>query len=328
LLLVLSLLVVSALARTWVSEEQQFRNWMKIHNKQYESEDEYAKKLVIFKANLRRYAKLNEKDDTVVHGPTKFSDMTHEEFRNTMLMKNFTSFKGQNIRAPTPLRHVPLPTSYSWVSKGMTTPVYNQGQCGSCWAFSTTESIESMTAIQSPSQGGLLSLSMQQIVSCDTSDDGCQGGNPPTAYQYVIGAGGIEAYSSYPYSSGGGNTGYCEFSASDIARKIASWQWVTQTQNEQEMQQFTYATGPPSVCVDASSWDSYNGGVYTSSNCGTQLDHCVQIVGWAVEQGMNAWVVRNSWGTDWGYSGYLYVAIGQDACGIAQECTSAVATGE
>jgi len=325
LLLVLSLLVASAIARTWVSEEQQFRNWMKIHNKQYTTEDEYAKRLVIFKANLRRYAKLNEKDDTVVHGPTKFSDMTHQEFKDTMLMKNFTSWKGQNIRPPTPLKSVPLPTSYSWVSKGMTTPVYNQGQCGSCWAFSTTESIESMTTIQSPSQGGLLSLSMQQIVDCDTSDDGCNGGNPPTAYQYVIGAGGVEAYSSYPYTA---QNGQCAFDASEIARKISSWQWVTQSQNEQAMQQFTYSTGPPSVCVDASSWDSYNGGVYTSSNCGTQLDHCVQIVGWAVEQGMNAWVVRNSWGTDWGYGGYLYVAIGQDACGIAQECTSAVATGE
>jgi len=329
LLLVLSLLfglAVGQIISVGLGDEHQFRNWMKIYNKQYASEDEYAKKFAVFKANLRRYAKLNEKDDTVVHGPTKFSDMTHEEFKEKYLLKNFTGFKGQAIRPATPNKNVvPLPTSYSWVSKGMTTPVYNQGQCGSCWAFSTTESIESMTAIQSPSQGGLLSLSMQQIVDCDTSDDGCNGGDPPTAYQYVIGAGGLEAYSSYPYTA---QDGYCAFSAGKIARKIASWQWVTQSQDENEMQQFTYSTGPPSVCVDASSWDSYNGGVYTSSNCGTQLDHCVQIVGWSVQQGMNAWTVRNSWGTDWGYSGYLYVAIGQDACGIAQECTSAVATGE
>jgi len=320
LLVVLSLLVASAIARTWVSEEQQFRSWMKIHNKQYATEDGYAQRFSNFKLNLRRYAKLNEKDDTVVHGPTKFSDMTHQEFQDKMLMKNFTSFKTlKNIQPAQALKSVPLPTSYSWVSKGMTTPVYNQGQCGSCWAFSTTESIESMTTIAGQ---GLLSLSMQQIVDCDTSDDGCGGGDPPTAYQYVIGAGGLESYADYPYTA---EDGQCAFNAGEIARKISSWQWVTQSQNEQAMQQFTYSSGPPSVCVDASSWDSYNGGVYTSSNCGTQLDHCVQIVGWAVEQGMNAWVVRNSWGTDWGYGGYLYVAIGQDACGIAQECTSAVA---
>jgi cathepsin F len=319
-LVVLSLLVASAIARTWVSEEQQFRNWMKVHNKQYATEDEYAQRFSNFKLNLRRYAKLNEKDDTVVHGPTKFSDMTHQEFQDKMLMKNFTSFKTlKNIQPAQPLKHVPLPTSYSWVSQGKTTPVYNQGQCGSCWAFSTTESIESMTTIAGQA---LLSLSMQQIVDCDQSDDGCGGGDPPTAYQYVIGAGGLESYADYPYT---GQDGQCAFNAGEVARKISSWQWVTQSQNEQAMQQFTYSSGPPSVCVDASSWDSYNGGVYTSSNCGTQLDHCVQIVGWAVEQGMNAWVVRNSWGTDWGYGGYLYVAIGQDACGIAQECTSAVA---
>jgi cathepsin F len=322
LLVVLCVLVAGALARNWVSEEQQFRNWMKIHNKQYASDAEYSQKFGIFKANLRRYAKLNEKDDTVVHGPTKFSDMTHEEFVDTMLMKNFTSWKNMNIRDAPPKRPTPpggYPSSYSWVSKGATTPVYNQGQCGSCWAFSTTESIESMTTLAGQS---LLSLSMQQIVDCDTSDDGCGGGDPPTAYQYVISAGGLEAYSSYPYT---GQDGYCAFSASKIARKISSWQWVTQSEDESAMQAFTYSDGPPSVCVDASSWDSYNGGVYTSSNCGTQLDHCVQIVGWAVESGMNAWVVRNSWGTDWGYGGYLYVAMGQDACGIAQECTSAVA---
>jgi len=93
LLVVLSLLVASAIARTWVSEEQQFRSWMKIHNKQYATEDEYAQRFSNFKLNLRRYAKLNEKDDTVVHGPTKFSDMTHQEFQDKMLMKNFTSFK-------------------------------------------------------------------------------------------------------------------------------------------------------------------------------------------------------------------------------------------
>jgi len=295
---------------------------MKINDKHYDYEDEYAKRLSIFKVNLRRYAKLNEQDDTVVHGPTIFSDMTHDEFRDTMLLKNFTSWKSINIEAPRPLKKItsPLPTSYSWVSKGMTTPVYNQGQCGSCWAFSTTESIESMCAI-SGSQGGLVSLSMQQIVDCDTSDDGCNGGDPPTAYQYVIGAPGLEGYSSYPYTA---EDGYCAFSAASVIRKISSWQWVTQSQDEGAMQSFTYSNGPPSVCVDASSWDSYNGGVYTSSNCGTQLDHCVQIVGWDVQQGMNVWVVRNSWGTSWGYSGYLYVAMGQDACGIAQECTSAI----
>jgi len=293
---------------------------MKLYNKQYATDAVFQTKLSIFKQNLKRYAKLNEKSTGVVHGPTKFSDMTHEEFQEKYLIKNFTSplIRGESVNVAKTLPRKPLPSSYSWVSKGATTGIYNQGQCGSCWAFSTTESIESMNFL---SGKALIELSMQQIVDCDTQDDGCNGGDPPTAYQYVIGAGGLESLADYPYTA---QDGYCQFQSSLIARSISSWQYVTQSQNEQQMQQFTYSTGPPSVCVDASTWDSYQGGVYTSSDCGTQLDHCVQIVGWSVESGTNAWVVRNSWGTDWGYGGYLYVAIGEDACGIAQECTSAI----
>jgi len=310
----------AALSVLAANEEGQFKTWMKTYNKHYDTDAEYLKRLEVFKHNLVRYAKLNTKDSNVVHGPTKFSDISHEEFLDKYLLKNFTSplQRGENVRVAETLPIKPLPTSYSWVSKGATTPIYNQGQCGSCWAFSTTESIESMNFLAGKP---LTSLSMQQIVDCDTSDDGCNGGDPPTAYQYVISAGGLETYANYPYTAQDGN---CQFQASLIAQSISSWQYVTQSQNENQMQQFTYTTGPPSILVDASTWDSYNGGVYTSSDCGTQLDHAVQIVGWDVFQGQNAWVVRNSWGTDWGYAGYLYVAIGQNACGIAMECTAAI----
>jgi len=320
LLLVIASLCVYSLQSELTGEEQ-FKQWMKVHNKEYATSTEYEYKLDVFKNNLKRYAELNKKAVGVIHGPTIFSDITHEEFLEKWLIKNFTSpkMRGEPINVHAPLKSKePFPSSYSWVAKGATTPIYNQGQCGSCWAFSTTESIESMCFLAGKP---LIQLSMQQIVDCDTNDDGCNGGDPPTAYQYVIGAGGLETLADYPYTA---QDGYCQFQSSEIARSIQSWEYVTQSQNEQQMQQFTYSTGPPSVCVDASSWDSYGGGVYTSSDCGTQLDHCVQIVGWAQVSGYNAWYVRNSWGTSWGYAGYLYVAIGQDACGIAQECTSAV----
>jgi len=320
----LLLFVLAALAATTLAEinhdEVQFKAWMKTFDRQYANHAEYISKLAIFKHNLKRYHQLNLESNGVAHGPTQFSDMTHEEFVEKYLIKNFTSpkIRGEQINVARRIKHSPLPASYSWVSKGATTPVYNQGQCGSCWAFSTTESIESMNFLAGKP---LTSLSMQQIVDCDTNDDGCNGGDPPTAYQYVMSAGGLETYADYPYTA---QDGQCAFQSSEIAQSISNWQYVTQSQNENQMQQFTYSTGPPSVCVDASSWDSYNGGVYTSSDCGTQLDHCVQIVGWTNFQGTNAWVVRNSWGTGWGYAGYLYVAIGQDACGIAQECTAAI----
>jgi len=270
-----------------------------------------------------RYADLNSRSTTVVHGPTVFSDLTLQEFKDQYLLRNFTSLKrnGPSPMYPsTPAPASGYPSSYSWVSKGMTTPIYNQGQCGSCWAFSTTENIESMNAIKG---NGLKELSMQQIVDCDHTDHGCGGGNPPTAYAYVIGAGGLDTYASYPYT---GRQGSCRFNPRDVGEKISTWGYVTTTRNEEQMLAFTYSDGPPSVCVDASNWSSYRGGVYTASDCGRSLDHCVQIVGWDVVSGIDAWIVRNSWGTGWGYSGYLFVAMGQDACGIAQECTSSVAS--
>jgi len=315
LLLILCVALVSA------SVESEFKAWMKQYSKHYQSEGEYAARLAIYAQNLERYAELNAKSRFVTHGPTKFSDMTHAEWKQKYLIKNFTSplirgetlnvWNGEGIAGD-------YPSNYSWVPKGATTPIYNQGQCGSCWAFSTTESIESMNFLAGNT---LTSLSMQQIVDCDTSDDGCDGGDPPTAYAYVISAGGLETYSNYPYTA---RDGKCKFDKSLVAQTLESWQYVTRVRSEKQMQNFTYTIGPPSVCVDASTWDSYRGGVYTRADCGTALDHCVQIVGWDVVKGLNAWVVRNSWGTDWGNAGYLYVAMGEDACGIAQECTSAI----
>jgi len=302
-------------------QEAQFKEWMKIYNKQYESRAETARRFEIFVQNLARYAKLNAQGSgKVFHGPTQFSDIAHEEFLQKYMLKNITSpkMRGEKIAVSEELPRTELPSSYTWVTKGAVTPIYNQLQCGSCWAFSTTENIESMNFIAGKT---LTSLSMQQIVDCDTNGDGCNGGDPTTAYQYVISAGGLETYASYPYT---GQQGNCQFQSSLISQSISSWQYVTQSQDESQMQEFTYSKGPPSVLVDASTWDSYQGGVYTSQDCGTQLDHAVQIVGWDVVQGQNAWIVRNSWGTSWGNAGYLYVAMGENACGIALECTSCV----
>jgi len=315
------LLVTLFFASALCSVDHEFKEWMKLHGKHYGSAAEYTRRMIIYEENLARYAILNKKSTTVTHGPTKFSDLTHAEFKQKYLIKNFESplMRGESVNLWNRNENMaPLPTNYSWVPKGATTPIYNQEQCGSCWAFSTTESIESMNFLKGNT---LTSLSMQQIVDCDTNDDGCNGGDPPTAYEYVIKAGGLESFKDYPYTA---RNGKCVFEKSKVAQSISSWQYVTKVRDETVMQQFTYSTGPPSVCVDASTWDSYKGGVYTRADCGTALDHCVQIVGWDVVKGVNAWVVRNSWGKTWGNDGYLYVQMGTDACGIAQECTSAI----
>jgi len=274
----------------------------------------------VFVNNLQIAKKLNA-TSSANFGVTKFMDMTPTEFANTVLMKK-TSFPAKKTGPLSPKTSVALPTSFDWRNQGnVVTPVYNQGQCGSCWAFSTTESIESVWALSGKT---LTQLSMQQIVDCDTSDDGCNGGNPPTAYQYVISAGGIETLYQYPYTA---QDGTCAFNSADISATISSWTYVTQSSDETQMQNYLVATAPLSVCVDASTWQYYTGGIIsTNSGCGNSLDHCVMITGYANDptSGMNFWWVRNSWGTDWGENGYLQVELGYDVCGIADEVTSAI----
>jgi len=173
--------------------------------------------------------------------------------------------------------------------------------------FSITENIESMWAIAGNT---LRRLSMQQVVDCDTSDDGCGGGDPPTAYQYVMSAGGLEAYVDYPYT---GENGYCQFNSGDVVAKISGWNYATQSGNENNMASYLVSNGPLSICVDAESWQYYNGGIIVKGDgCGTSLDHCVMAVGFDTTGSTPYWIVRNSWGTDWGMNGYLYVEMGQD----------------
>jgi len=308
--------------KTPETDEEKFQDFI-VRFRKFYTPAEYARRFVIFKQNLKIAAELDAKSDKASFGVTKFSDLSKEEFASMYLIKNFTGVDKTSAIKYTPskkLAREAYPTSYDWNSKGAVTAVYNQGQCGSCWAFSTTENIESMYFLAGHS---LLSLSMQQIVDCDSYDSGCNGGNPPTAYQYVMGAGGLELYSDYPYI---GVDGRCKFDASDVAASISNWQWISRDDDESAMQEFVYNNGPPSICVDAQLWQTYTGGVITSSSgCGNSLDHCVQLTGWQTIDGIASWNVRNSWGADWGPNGgYIYVEMGYDVCGIGQECTSSI----
>jgi len=289
------------------------------YGKVYANSNEFEMRFSIFKSNIARASKIQAKSTNAKYGVTKFMDMTPDEFKNIILMKNkVTPTKKNMFQGTAPL--IPEGTTFDWRnhSPSVVTPVYNQAQCGSCWAFSITENIESQWALAG---NALTSLSMQQVVSCDTSDDGCGGGDPPTAYEYVIGAGGLEPYADYPYTSENGNTGTCQFNAADIVAHISSF---TTIGSEQQAQSYLTSNGPLSVCVDAESWQYYNGGIITTSDdCGTSLDHCVMITGYGSQDGVSYWWVRNSWGSDWGQSGYLQVQSMQDVCGIAQEITSA-----
>jgi len=319
---IVCLLIGLIAVATASSAKHEFLKFQKKYNKVY-AEHEIAYRFQVFQDNMKRSAELNFKNPLAKFGVTKFSDLSPQEFAKFYLMPsvNFTrdykapaaktSFGTNSLKAPDP-------TNYDWAQAGMTTPIYNQGQCGSCWAFSATETIESYFAIGG---GALTQLSMEQIVDCDTGgqDQGCNGGFPSSAYQYVQSAGGIDSYASYPYTAEGGQSGTCQFAASNVVTNVANQQSIS---GETGMYQQLSTAGPLSVCVDASSWQNYQGGVLTQ--CTNNVDHCVQATGYGsygAAFGTAYWNVRNSWGADWGMSGYIEVAIGQDLCSIGDYVT-------
>jgi len=160
---------------------------------------------------------------------------------------------------------------------------------------------------------------MQQVVDCDTTAYGCEGGWTYAAYEYVQSVGGIEFYKDYPYTA---ESESCTFNKADIFRNITGWGYVTEGGSEDDMANWLVNKGPLSVCVDASSWSGYEAGtIMTASNCGDSVDHCVQVTGIDVQQGTPVWNVRNSWGTDWGNDGYIWVQRGENACDITSAVT-------
>jgi len=200
--------------------------------------------------------------------------------------------------------------------------------CGSCWAFSATEGVESAYFLAGPK---LPLLAPQQLVSCDKGDAGCNGGDLPSAYKYIESAGGIETEASYPYTSGGnGQNGACKFSKAKIAASMSNWTYAIppcfdacKNQNENNLKKAVAQSGPSSICVNAESWQFYTKGVLKASCPGSysSLDHCVQLIGYEASGSNNYWIVKNSWAADWGEAGYIYIQIGKNLCGIADEAT-------
>jgi len=295
--------------------DQWFEEFVSFHGRTFTSAAERVARRAIFEENLDLITRRNADGHLGHHFINKFADVSAEEFRATHMgykpKRNVTA----TVEMDLPLAG-PNPASIDWRSHTpkILTPVKDQGQCGSCWAFSATEQIETDVAMAT---GHLYTLAPQQIVSCDHTDDGCNGGNTETAYDYVA-SNGLEAESAYPYTSGSsGRTGTCH-ARGRAQVHISSYSTVSHNARSERKMLTQIQTSPISVCVDASAWQTYHRGVLGRS-CGTSLDHCVQAVGYNANQGY--WIVRNSWNTDWGVDGYVYVKEGIDACGIAKDAT-------
>jgi len=292
------------------AQSNNFEAWTAFHGKAYATSAEFKKRAAIFQENLVKAQIRNmesvQNGGDAVHGVTAFSDLTEDEFRNTYLMPNYVPSDEERFVETT----MSIAADVDWRSKGAITPVKDQGQCGSCWAFSATEAIESYAHLSG--KYSLYQLSAQQINSCDKSDGGCNGGNPSTAYAYVTNAGGIETSASYPYTSGRGVTGSCIADSSKFVVKVAGHRAVARGEPSLEA---ALNNGPTSVCVAANAFQTYHGGILAS--CPGSIDHCVQAVGYTADY----WIIRNSWGSGWGEAGYLRLKRGADLCHVADDVT-------
>lgn len=294
-------------------EEQEFRSYMSAFNKNYETEAEFAERLKIYRDNSALIRMHNSRGKTWSLGHNEFSDMSLEEFRSIYLPRPYDLSRPRNEVEMQPLEA--LPSSVDWRTQNVVTAVKNQGQCGSCWAFSTTGSVEGAWALSGKT---LVSLSEQELVDCSTSygNAGCNGGLMDDGFKFVIDHG-LTLESNYPYTAVNGN---CNTVLEGQA--VASIKSYTDVAtNNPTALQTAVAKQPVSVAVEANqfAWQFYKGGI-VSDDCGTRLDHGVLVVGYNTANTPPYWIVKNSWGASWGEQGYIRIALGskpaQGICGI------------
>jgi C1A family cysteine protease len=268
---------------------------------------------------------LNSRNNTpgaAVFAINKYADMSALEFKNIYLMTNLPPYTPkENLQLPLLGRGI-APTTWDWrKTAGVITGVKDQGQCGSCWAFSATENVESSAAILLKKNAPI--LGPQQMVDCTDTCYGCGGGWPYLAFQDVIKRGGEDTETTYPYTA---RDGTCKFSKGGVGAVMTEYKTMSSDEGVLQTSISDPAAGSAySICVDAASWQFYHGGVMTPSQCGTSVDHCTQLVGYdATSATLPFWIVRNSWGTDWGVSGYIYLQMFHNTCLVAKYVTNAI----
>jgi C1A family cysteine protease len=278
-----------------------FASWASTYAKQYSSVEEFFHRFAIFKENLAYIEMRNSQNLTFTLGPNQFTDMTNDEFRALLT-------RPQSNRAPRVEDVVDttnVPNDVDWRSKGAVQKVKDQGQCGSCWAFSATGAIESINFIVNKT---LPYLAEQQLVDCDTDESGCNGGFETDAIEWISKNGGQCAEKDYPYKA---RDGQCQTTCTPIASVTSATRFSGEAALATNL-----VNQPCTVAVDAGSsdWQSYSGGVY-NGRCGTQLNHAILAVGFTADY----WIVKNSWGSTWGASGYIFMKRGKNICGVASE---------
>lgn len=307
-----------------------FKQFITDYKKSYSTPEEYNHRLKIFTENYFKTQTLASRND-ITHqvGITKFFDLTLTEFFKKYTGLKFTkSPRTQTKKYFDFIKKNTLKKNPSWVDwrkADCVTKIKDQKKCGSCWAFSTTASIETAYA---QTGNALTSLSEQQLVDCSSTygNDGCNGGWMDDAFRYVVDHG-IQKEDDYPYVA---RDQTCKAQTEKFVTSMEDWVDVPAS-NGQYLEDCV-ARATVSVAVDATFFWSYTGGIVAEGTCGKGNNHGVAIVGYGTDTegtGKDYWIVRNCWGTSWGMEGYMWIEKnvqreGKGTCAIREKASFAV----
>jgi cathepsin F len=300
------------LAAAASSPEELFKEFEAAHGKVYASVAERAKRFAIFTENLPKIAAMAVADTSAEYGHlSPFADWSVEEFQARNTFKAAPEVLDAAVLPA--LDTSDLPEAFDWREQGAVTPVKNQGTCGSCWAFATVAGIEGANYLATKK---LVSLSEQELVDCDKTDQGCNGGLPSNALDYLKKNGlGMETEDDYAYK---GRNHQCSATKADEKIFVNDWQ-VVDGKDEDQLAAALVKYGPLAIGINATPMQWYRGGIASPFNflCNPKmLDHGVTIVGFGKEGDKKYWIIKNSWGEHWGEKGYYRVIRGKGKCGL------------
>ncbi|XP_012522311.1 cathepsin O isoform X2 [Monomorium pharaonis] len=313
-----------------------FANYVIRYNKSYKDDPvEYKERFERFQSvqDIEKLNGLRSSQESAYYGLTEFSDLSEDEFLQQTLLPDLPLWGQKHVTASYYHQHstgsvnrveraTGIPPKFDWRDRGVVGPVVSQENCGACWAFSTVGVAESMYAIKN---GTLYSFSVQEMIDCMPDNKGCEGGDICSVLSWLLASKTrIVSESDYPLTLRTDTCRLPKMFATTPAVRVTDFTCDSFVQAEDELLRLLVTHGPVAVAVNAISWQNYLGGIiqYHCDGSFNSLNHAVQIVGYDNAASIPHYIIRNSWGPDFGNKGYIYIAIGKNLCGIANQVAS------